>query len=310
MSPVNDNRDSLRPRHLHHCTHRQDLAGDIDHVAHQDQFGLRRDVAFKEGDDLIRVLGGDRNRELAQHNPLAPLALEESSNHPGIVLIGGQHLVARSQIETELANLQAFRGVARQGDLFGITAELAPETLAHRFSLRLENLPHTVGWCGVGIIQVPLHRLLDPSGGRAHPAVVEVNQAAVHGERLAHLKPEVFVTRGLLRSRVFARALPQGAQRVRHAFQIERRTRCGGGHGNSQCAQEPTPAVHGFTSRGTSCVRYAAGTPRASGCPAALFLSSFGLAAPVGKPIRRERLFASCWPVRVPDVQHSLPRAV
>ena len=52
MSPINDDRDAVTTRHGHHVSHRQDLTGQIDHVAHENHLRSRRDVGLKRGDDL------------------------------------------------------------------------------------------------------------------------------------------------------------------------------------------------------------------------------------------------------------------
>ncbi len=172
-------------------------------MADQDQPRARGDVLLEAPHDLARVLGRHRDRELLEDDPFAALALLEGREHARVILRGGEHLVAALQVVAELADLKALRGVAGEGQLLRINAPLAGEALAHGLALRLEHAPHRVDGRLVRVVEVPLHRLLDPAGRRAHAAVVQVDQAAVDGERPRDLEPEVLVAGDLLgRARV------------------------------------------------------------------------------------------------------------
>ena len=55
VGPVNDDWNAAFASHLNHTLDRQDLSSQIDDVAHQDDFRLRRDVFFKQADNFIRI---------------------------------------------------------------------------------------------------------------------------------------------------------------------------------------------------------------------------------------------------------------
>ena len=75
----------------------------------------------------------------------AALTLAPGAQHARVVVGGGEHLVARLQVEAELDGLEALAGVAGDRHLLGVAPELAGEAAAHRLDLRLEELPERQG---------------------------------------------------------------------------------------------------------------------------------------------------------------------
>jgi hypothetical protein len=248
VGAVDDHRDPLLSGHLHDLAHRQDLTGDVDHVAHEDHPGAGGDVLLEEGDDLIRVLGRDGNLELAQDDPVATLALLEGGDHPPVVLGGGQHLVTWCQIETELTDLQSLRGVTSERDLLRVAVEEAGQTLPHRLTLGLQDPPHGVGRHGVRVVEMPLHGALHHGGGGADPPVVEIDEAPVGGKGLLDTEPEGFVGGDLPRAAgVGGQVLYDGG----NPFRPE----CGDGHqgtgGQRNRAEKLAATMHGDSLLGT-----------------------------------------------------------
>ena len=69
------------------------------------------------------MLGGGTGNEMVFSTiPFAALALAKSGQHARIILIGGQHLVARLQIDPVLRDFQRFAGVAGDGNFLRIAA--------------------------------------------------------------------------------------------------------------------------------------------------------------------------------------------
>src|SRR2546427_7997637 len=97
--------------------------------------------------------------DLLQHDAFAALSLVPRREHPRVVLIGGQHLVAPLQRDAELDDLERLARVARDRHLLRVAAEARREAAAHRLELRLQHLPHGVHGGGVGILEIAAHRL-------------------------------------------------------------------------------------------------------------------------------------------------------
>ena len=172
--------------------------------------------------------------------PLPPLPLAEGVEHAWVVLSGGEDLVVGLKVEPELDGLQPLGGVAGEGDLLAVAAEGRRQPGPHRLPLRLQDLPHGVGGGLVGEVEVALHRLLDEERRRAHPAVVEVDQAAVDGEGLPDLEPEVLVRADRLWRLVGAGAAAGLLEGVSGAIEGER-----GPGGGPDDPQKITACVHG-----------------------------------------------------------------
>ena len=103
-------------------------------------------------------------------------ALLPRIEHARVVLVGGHDLVAGLQVDPELRDLQRLAGIARDGKLLGVAAELGGQLRAHRLDVRLEHLPHVVHRRLVRDVEVPLHRLVDDARAGADAAVVQVDR--------------------------------------------------------------------------------------------------------------------------------------
>ena len=99
------------------------------------------------------------------------------------------------EIEAELRDLQRLAGVAGDGELLRVAAELRGQPPAHALDVRLEHLPHVVHGRLVRDVEVALQRLVHDARARTAAAVVEVDDGAVERERLLDLAPVVLVGR-------------------------------------------------------------------------------------------------------------------
>jgi hypothetical protein len=153
-----------------------------------------------------------RKRHLLEDDAIAADALLPGVEHAPVVLVRRDDLVARREVEPELRDLQRLAGVACDGELLGVAAELAREPLTHRLDVRLEHLPHVIRRRLVRDVEVALHRLVHCARTGADTTVVQVDQRAVEGERLLDLPPEILVGR-----HVFRGASGDGLRRVGHA---------------------------------------------------------------------------------------------
>jgi hypothetical protein len=97
----------------------------------------------------------------AYDDAFPPLALAQRGQRARIVLIGGEHLVARPQVEPEQHGLQRFARVAGDRDLLRAYAQERGHAPAHGLDLRLEHRPHGVGGRLVGARLVAPQCVLD-----------------------------------------------------------------------------------------------------------------------------------------------------
>ena len=144
------------------------------------------------------VQAGRRNRELdlLQHDAVAAFALLPGGDHARVILIGGEHFVARLQapcrVERSPAPSLALRVMAiSSGSQPNDSRQPAP----HRFDARIENVPHVVRRVQVlhfEIADLGVHH--DLRRGR-DAAVVQIDHVAIDGERMADVEPEVFIAR-------------------------------------------------------------------------------------------------------------------
>ena len=106
---------------------------------------------------------------------VAACALVPRVQHPGVVLIRGDDLVARREVDPQLGDLQRLARVARDGHFFGIAAELGRESPAYGLDVRLEDLPHVVHGGLVREVEITLEGVVDHPGAGAAAAVVEID---------------------------------------------------------------------------------------------------------------------------------------
>ena len=102
---IDNDWNAMLPRHGDDLFHRQNLTREIDDVAHQDQLGAWRDVLLEQADDLVIVLCRNRDRELRQLDALASFPLLPGRNHPTVVLVRRQDLIAGLEVKPQLADL-------------------------------------------------------------------------------------------------------------------------------------------------------------------------------------------------------------
>ena len=132
-------------------------------------------------------------RDLLEDDPVAAHALLPRVEHPPVILVGRQDLVARLQVDPQLRDLQRLAGIPRDGQLLRVAAEFSGQAPSDRLEIRLEHLPHVVDGRLVRDVEVPLERLVDDTRARAHAAVVEIDDRAIERESLADVAPEVLV---------------------------------------------------------------------------------------------------------------------
>src|SRR5262249_45017562 len=137
MSAINDRLNAARSRQLADAFDRIDLPAQVGDVTEMYDARARRDVALEDTDDLIMTCRRNRNGDFFDDDAFAPLALPPRGEHSRVILVGRQNLVARFQIQSELADFQSLAGVARDGDLFHVAAEGERQATAHTFDLRV-----------------------------------------------------------------------------------------------------------------------------------------------------------------------------
>ena len=144
MRAIDDGLNTACPRHVAHCFHRGDLAGDVDHVGDEDEPGAVGDSFFKRGGDLVEVLRRNRNLNELKLEVFPFLTLTQRGEHARVILSGGKNFVAGFEVHAHEQSLERFRSVARDRDFFAIAAEQLGQARANGFRLRLEDLPHRV----------------------------------------------------------------------------------------------------------------------------------------------------------------------
>ena len=108
MGTINDDGNVIFTCHPYHFFNRQNLPGNIDHVAHQDHFRFGRDILFEKTNHFIIIFSRDRYFELFHHNAFTAFALFKGVDHAPVILRGGEYFITRFDIEPVLANLQTF----------------------------------------------------------------------------------------------------------------------------------------------------------------------------------------------------------
>ena len=193
MGAVHDHFDAARTPEFADPLDREDLPGQVGDVANQNHLRLRGDAFHEAVVEIVHRGRRHRERELLQHDPVAPLALLPRGDHAGIILVRGQHLVARLEVEAHDADLQRFAGVPRDRHFFGIAAELAGQIASHPFNPRLELLPHVPDRRLIRLIEIALQRLMHHPRRRTHPAVVQIDHRPIKGKGAPDLAPVVLV---------------------------------------------------------------------------------------------------------------------
>src|SRR6185437_10072799 len=193
MGAVDDDFDPLRTGEAHDLLDGEDLPGQVRDVADVDDLGLRRDSGGEARDQIVGRRGWHGEGDLLQDDPLAADPLLPGRDHPGVVLRGGQYLVALVQGDPHLDVLEGFAGISRDRHLLRIAAEGGREAAPDSLDLGLEHRPHVDRRRVVRELDVPLQGVLDHAGAWSDAAVVEIDQRAVDVERLLNRHPEVFI---------------------------------------------------------------------------------------------------------------------
>ncbi len=144
VGPIYDNWDTVLSCHADDFFYGQNLACKIDHVAHEDNFCICRNILFEETNDFIFILSRYGDFELFHNNTVPAFPLFESINHSAVVLGGGEDFVTRFQINSVLTNLKSLRGVSCQGNFFRITFKKSGHSPANRFTLGFKDAPHGI----------------------------------------------------------------------------------------------------------------------------------------------------------------------
>src|SRR5215207_10383699 len=133
-----DNRlGAAPPRQLADVADGRDLPRQVNRVRDEDEPRARSEAGLVGGRDLRRVFRRDGNTDELETDAVAPLALPQSGEHARVVLRRRQNLVAGLEVETEEQGFERVRSVARDGDLFAVTAEQLREAGADGLGLRL-----------------------------------------------------------------------------------------------------------------------------------------------------------------------------
>ncbi len=183
---------------------------------------------------------GERHLEgdALDHHAFAADALVPRGEHPGVVLVGDDHLVATLQVDSQDQGLHPLRGVSGNGELFRVAAELTGQVAADALDARLQDVPHMQSRHLVGEAQVADHLVEHVAGTGSDPAVVEVDPGPVDIESPLDLRPVVFLSSEFVRrslSRVFA-----GPRGPRDRIAAEH----GRGHSPGQANHEVTSTFH------------------------------------------------------------------
>ena len=158
-----------------------------------DDLGPRSDRGLELIDDVLLRWRWQLDGDLLHHDAVAPDPLVPGGQHPAVILIGDDHLVAGLEVEAENHRLIGLGGVPDNRHLLGIAAEalrqIAPDTL----DPGLEGLPHVDDRELIRKTEIPDHLLEHMGRRRAAAAVVEIHHGAVAVERPLNLSPVVLV---------------------------------------------------------------------------------------------------------------------
>src|SRR4029077_2745245 len=83
-----------------------DLAGNGDHVRHQDEASTVGDSFFKRGGDLVEVLRWNRNLNELELEVFPFFALTHCGEHARVVLGGGENFVAGLEVHPHEQSLK------------------------------------------------------------------------------------------------------------------------------------------------------------------------------------------------------------
>ncbi len=189
VGAVDEHPDVVFPGELDDLPDRKDLPGEVGDVRHLDDASPRGDRPTEDIDEVVGGWRRDRERNLGQHDAIAPHALIPAGEHPPVVLVRDQHFVAALEVEPEDQRLERLGGVAGDRHLLGIAAEVAGQVAPHALDPRLQDLPHVSDRELIAEPQVADHRLEHVGGRGTDATVVEVDHRAIGVERALDLAP-------------------------------------------------------------------------------------------------------------------------
>jgi hypothetical protein len=128
-------------------------------------------------------------RDLLQHDSLAPDALLPRGDHPSVVLVRDDHFVALLQVETVDHDLVRLARVSDDGDFLGVAPEFLREFASCAFHSRLQDSPHMFNRKFVCELQVSNHLLEHVARRWRDPSVVQIDQGPVGIEGALYLRP-------------------------------------------------------------------------------------------------------------------------
>ena len=117
MRAVDHHLHAARMRHLDDPAHRQDLPGDVDHVADHEQARLRRDRFLVDVDDFVIGSRMHRHGDNAIDDAVPPRLQLEHVEHRTVVLLGHHRLVAGFPVEAVDDRVERLGRVARDDQL-------------------------------------------------------------------------------------------------------------------------------------------------------------------------------------------------
>jgi len=190
---IDDAGDAAAARQCTDFLDGEHLAGHEANLRDVDDAGARRDGLLVQDDQIGWIFYGNSEVHLLEYDFFAALALLPGGDHAGIVLRGGEDLVAGSEVDAKLGDLQRFAGVARDGDAFRISAPHASEARADVFNLGLQVMPHAVAGELVAVTYGFDLRIQDGGRRGGHAAIIEIEDGGIVAVGAANGLPVGFV---------------------------------------------------------------------------------------------------------------------
>ena len=150
-----------------------------------------------ESPQQVRLSCGAWKIQARDFDFVAPFALVPRGQHPGIILLGADDLVAGSQIDAHLRNLKRLTRVARDGNLLRICAKFGGKPPPRSFDIFFDQRTVIRGRL-IGPIHVSLARFVNDCGGGTLIAVIEIDERAIQRKGELNLTPVCLVSRDVL----------------------------------------------------------------------------------------------------------------
>ena len=195
VGSIHDAKGAVVPRKGGQARNRQEAAGEVDDLAHEHHAGARPQGGAVGLHDGVVPLLRARQAHDASADALAPLALAPGGAHPGVVLVRVDDLVSSLEVDPQLQQLEALRGVAHQRHILGPAAREPRQTRTHLGLPALLVAPQDLGRRAVRCADALEVRLLHGARWDAHAAVVEVGDGPIGCEGVGEGGPGLFVLR-------------------------------------------------------------------------------------------------------------------